>query len=429
MKISRVFIACAVLLFLVMLVIEYVRPKPFDWDTTYAHRDYNPFGCAVMDSVFSASLPNGYSVSPLTFGQLVLDSISHTSILVPNSSVQFDELMEKLHQHTNIILVNTEIYTYEDGYYYGDATNLLKDSLGLIQTRRNFSGYYYKQNLDFFKDAYKNQQHDLLVWKAGTGNYTTDLSTRILSPFVSMNDYKFSFNGRLRGKPLILSYYTNEDGKLSCDTIAAQFNIGNSKLIVLGTPRLFTNISVLTYGQSPMLMRLLSQVSEYPVIRLDPTEKTEIAGKSESELRVLLANPPLRWATYLILLLIVLAMFFTARRRQRVIPVITPPVNHSLAMVNHIGSLYFRRRDNADLLRKKYNYFVEDIRRRIMIDLDDSSQLNENLQALQDATGIGREELKTDLNLIQSLLDTEQKITNQQLMTSIDFLNKVLNNL
>ena len=211
------------------------------------------------------------------------------------------------------------------------------------------------------------------------------------------------------------------------DTVAAVITYKRGKIVAVTLPLMFTNYGVVECDVSTLVMRLLSQLDRYPVMRLDPNAKTEAGGVSESPLRYVLDQPPMKWAVWLTLLTVLLAMVFTARRRQRVIPVIEPPVNRTLEMVKHIGSLYFHRHDNADLLTKKYQFFVDEVRRLTMIDLNDDNHIDDAYLQLQQASGIPRDELRQQLHDIVGW--TAEQPDDRTLMRCIDYLNHVLSKL
>ena len=76
------------------------------------------------------------------------------------------------------------------------------------------------------------------------------------------------------------------------------------------------------------------------------------------------------------MLVLVLFMVFTARRRQRAIPVIREPANRNLEFAELIGTLYYQKKNHADLVRKKFIYFAESLRRNIQVDVEDDSDDN-----------------------------------------------------
>ena len=68
------FIGGLVLLFAFFVMVEYQMPHRFSWNPTYSHRDAQPLGCQLFDSVMSSSLPLGYTVENRTPWQLLEDS-------------------------------------------------------------------------------------------------------------------------------------------------------------------------------------------------------------------------------------------------------------------------------------------------------------------------------------------------------------------
>lgn len=83
MKGSHWFIVGIIIFLLLMFAIECRLPKKFVWNPTFSHYDKQPFGCAVFDSLLSASLPMGYSLSRETFYQMERnDTVSCRGILL-----------------------------------------------------------------------------------------------------------------------------------------------------------------------------------------------------------------------------------------------------------------------------------------------------------------------------------------------------------
>jgi len=85
---------------------------------------------------------------------------------------------------------------------------------------------------------------------------------------------------------------------------------------------------------------------------------------SFSAFQYIFSNEALRWAFWLLLLLFALIYAFDSKRRQRMIPVISPLRNTSLDFVRTIGRLYFQRRDNHNLATKMAVHFQDQVRTR-----------------------------------------------------------------
>ena len=137
--------------------------------------------------------------------------------------------------------------------------------------------------------------------------------------------------------------------------IAISYRIGEGELILVSAPLLLTNYSIISGEGWQIVGRLMNRLKDYPVIRSESYMSATAATES-SPFHVFLQQPPLRWALYLSALTILVFCIFTARRRQRAIPVVDKPQNRNLEFVCLIGSLYWQQHDNAGLLAKKLAY-------------------------------------------------------------------------
>jgi hypothetical protein len=79
-------------------------------------------------------------------------------------------------------------------------------------------------------------------------------------------------------------------------------------------------------------------------------------------LRYILTTEPLKWAYYVTVLGLLFFILFEAKRKQRPIPVLTPPRNESMDFIKTIGNLYFEKGDHKNLASKKIQYLLEFIR-------------------------------------------------------------------
>ena len=211
------------------------------------------------------------------------------------------------------------------------------------------------------------------------------------------------------------------------DTVAGIRDFGKGKIVVVSMPLLFSNYGILNDTIRPLVLRLLSQCSDLPMVRYDPSLISEMEQdeQEDSPLHYLLANRPLRWALYLALATVILFVLFSARRRQRVIPVIKPPVNHMMDFVKRIGGIYYKRHDNVDLLIKKYVTFGNELRTKAMINVDDYDHIDDELQSLSTRTGIPFKELQQQIYDVWSATNASS-INDKRLQQLIDAMNNIL---
>ena len=215
---------------------------------------------------------------------------------------------------------------------------------------------------------------------------------------------------------------------LVCDgkgrPVAIQAHIGEGELFLVTTPLLFTNYGMLDGRNASYIFRLLSSmgVGTLPLIRLE--SYGEGAQESGSLFRFFLKHPPLRWALYTTMLTLLLFMFFTARRRQRVIPVVQPPANEMLRFVQLIGHLYYQRKDYKEMIKKKYLYFCTEVKRLHGLDLQ-SGEPAETLNArLARKTGLPAEELWPAFRELNELLHNDTPADEAAMIRHIDRINE-----
>ena len=110
---------------------------------------------------------------------------------------------------------------------------------------------------------------------------------------------------------------------------------------------------------------------------------------------------------------ILLFLIFNARRRQRVIPVYKAPRNHNIEFVKLIGTLYWQRHDNNDLLQKKYATFVDAIRHSTAADITNIADDEENSQTIE------------TLKQLRFLVSNELQVSDPEMKKAIDSMNEI----
>ena len=135
MKGSRWFVVGITGFLLLMFVVECHLPKRFVWHPTFSHYDEQPFGCALLDSLLSASLPGKYALSRKTFYQLSSeDTTLRRGILAISenfalSDVDVNALLLMAGRGDNVMLV----------------TNLLPAKLeDTLKVHGNYSYFYFR---------------------------------------------------------------------------------------------------------------------------------------------------------------------------------------------------------------------------------------------------------------------------------------------
>lgn len=404
------FIIGILVLLTLFFVIEYQMPRRFQWVPTFAHGDPQPFGCLVFDSVLKASLPNGYTVEHRTVWQMEQDSIFTTPkaiIIISNEyqDMQTCRLICQLAKQGHIIVLATT-----DLYYWTDTLGI--DDI--YHTRFNVQAIagnlVSKGRLAWAEDTL--QQWPLYPQLVERTLIVPDsVKHEVLALFRFYDDFEIG------------SVATDESNEWSnfWQPVAVSFPIGKGELILVSAPLLLTNYMMVSSDGSQFIARLMDRVKNRPVIRTESYMKIT-ATEQQSPFYVLLKEPSLRWALYLTMLTILLFCFVSARRRQRVIPVVMPPENRNIEFVRLVGTLYWQHHDNAGLLAKKLAFTTDELRRQAGIDINSGDEAIAQLAA---QTGRNAEELRLLLQNIRQATSGNYDVSDEELKVFIDELDSL----
>jgi hypothetical protein len=161
-----------------------------------------------------------------------------------------------------------------------------------------------------------------------------------------------------------------------------QVPYGAGQLILHATPLAFTNIQMLRPGAHGYASGICSYLRPGK-IRWDaashkplplPSDEAEnqppnARGFEQSPLRYLLTQDELRWAWYLLLAVAALFVLFRSKRRQRIVPIVRPLRNTSLAFVESVGRLYFQQNDDRRLVHRIMKQFLYHLRTRYYLEI------------------------------------------------------------
>ncbi len=313
----------------IFLLVQLSRSKQFDWRVTYASADANPYGTVALQTLLRQSgyqLNNSYK----TFYELKDSIPTETALFAVARSMSVGT------EDTNALLQ----YVARGGhallmgdYFYGK----LADTLGISVDDNLFKG------------------GELFPQKDTLNLHLVNTSFDTLATFPVRNDHIHTHFGRVdsvRATVLI----RNEANQ----PVAIRVQHGQGTLILACTPMVLTNIHILSSDNARLASSLFSCLNSTAITR---TEYYHL-GRMEAgtPLRFILHNETLRWAYYLLMCLILLFIFFEAKRKQRIIPIIKPLENTTLEFVATIGNLYYQRGDHKNIAEKKITFFWDRVR-------------------------------------------------------------------
>ncbi|MGB3850097.1 MAG: DUF4350 domain-containing protein [Tunicatimonas sp.] len=343
---------------LVLLVlVEYLTPKPVDWSFTLERRDKSPYGTYVLDAVLEDVFPDQAVVrSQSSLFDLPTDEISDTNLLIIATEFSPDSL---------------------------DAAALLQqvDQGGGALVAASFYRGYFADTLQLEVDIRLAPalQADTLPQQTFDQTYFTAYDSARTTVLARDGD----------AHPVLL-----------------RMRLGAGALILSSVPYRFTNYHLLKENGAGATSRMLSYL---PVRDVHWTEYYQ-TGRREATtpLRYVLSEPALRWALYLTLGGLLLFMVLEAKRKQRAIPVVKPPANTTLEFVGTVSKLFLRTRDHKNIADKQVHYLLDELRTRYRLD---TSTLDEAFaDRLAHKSGRSKEE-------VQRLIATIRRVQQQETLS------------
>lgn len=455
MKSSRNFLFAMLVLFVLFCLLQVNLPKKFVWSPTFSHVDKQPFGCFVFDSVLTQSLPNGYHVTKKTFFQLdqehAKEKISVLMVVDQHNLKQLDVkyLCNIARRGGKVMVVASS--SLDDGR---NADTVVVDELERTFKVRIEDGMYFSlRGILAGLKAHDNDMYDTIYWNnretmyaaqsyrmfynmvGGTLFVDSVPKVKRLAYTLSAAGYDYKLDSLYVGDFTRFDTIVDEKERIErIDTFAIKkvptavsVPYGKGEVIFVSSPLLFTNYGMLEGNTSVYIFRLMSYLADLPVYRTEAYVKTDAMLVAEqSPFREFIKRPPLRWALYLALLGVVLFMIFTARRRQRVIPIMSKPANRSLEFIQLIGTLYYQRKNHVDLVRKKFKLFAEELRKTAGVDISDVNTDDREYLLLAEKTGMNSDRLKKVIRQIRLVLHSEGNISVEEMRSLIDAMDTIV---
>lgn len=459
MKLNRGFIAFLVVMFALIILSQYLQPRHFVWRATFSSHDRQPLGCYVFDSIMHKSMGNNYVVTRKTFYQLNHEkSKKPRSILLITDKFEYvqrdiDQMDSLLKKGNRIMIASYYEYDEVDSNEFSDtlstADSIKQEKYGITTTP--FSSRYGAtwDNVQSFTDnwktpllkSYTNGNHlDTLYWSGLPSVYKKQaykVEKALNIGRVVVFDEDSTRWERIATVKTIIDY-TDTNGvesRVPVQTpVVVRQKVGKGELILVATPLLMTNYGILNRQTGPYIMRLMTMLSDRQVVRTTAYMKSADEEFNEQEaqsspMRELLERPPLRHAFWLAMFGVLLFFIFTARRRQRIIPVIRRPQNNSLEFVKMIGTLYFQKHQNADLVVKRWIIFVDDVRRLSGIDIAEEQPTDETIHELAMKSSIDEADVKADMAELRTVIDGRTDVSNKLMRHCIDIMNTITDKL
>jgi hypothetical protein len=365
---------------LLVILVEWLSPKPINWTSTYSQEDKNPFGSYILYDLLAD--------------------------IFPGSSIQ--TLNENLYE-----LERTEELADGNYIFIADEFNIGEEDIDILLRQAD------KGNSIFIAShSFPQYLKDTLLFETESLFFVTDsIGLNLVHPRIkSQKDYYF--------KRVDLFYTfkpTSAKEKKSTYQILGNSSTGEPTFIriAFGSGYFYLNTMPLAYTNYNMLYRqnasyIASSLSYLPVRATFWDEYyKKYRTQSQTPLRFIISQPPLKWALYLTLVSLALFIIFEAKRKQRIIPIVKPLNNTTLEFTETVGRLYFQNKDHKNIADKKITYFLDYLRTHYYVK---TTEIDEELyNQLADKTGINKEEISRLFKQIQNIR-SRKNITEAELL-------------
>lgn len=461
---QKIYTALSVAVIAILLYFLFTMHVPYVWVPTFEHKSKEPLGCAMFDSLMSASLPQGYEVKSdvpkdldpstdallyckvslgdfqtkyenksqeIARGRQIMNFVArggHVIVATANiNNYSYDSSKDSLlivygleaHYNQNVIVEGHKIRVREfpktkDGTYVDHRIDSHHTQSELDRMSGNNN---YRQHLYGLVQRMKDdkQAKDTLTWVDGNEAFE-------VSPLLTVDPNLWNL---CTTKHRVLMTYKFDGWHKEAVAFQARYTSGGS-ITFVATPLLFTNYAVMDPSARQLTQRLIAPVKDLHLVRIEgrnkPSEKELIAKKDDFSF--IRRHQSLKYAMYVFLTALILAFINYSRRRMRAIPL--PPVekNVTLDFARFMGTFHYRRHDYKQVLLSQYQTMLHQLGEVTIKDVDrmTSSELKD---LIVDKTQLPPGDVGMLTRVVLKLQNTDETLTQEDMMKLLDVIRQI----
>ena len=359
----------------IIILFAYLRPEKADWTPSFSPQRSIPFAAQVLFRELS---------SVRTELRRVADKpIYNTLSTLPDDQSSIYFFLNNRFEPSSLDIEKLLEYAARGGTVFISTNSMadeLLDTLGIrpqyefVGVRNNVE-WFYEDNVSLSLTSYSDS-----TWPASVASgywwYESNDSTHVV----------------------IGSFDNTHPNFIACA-------FGDGMFYLHTFPYMFSNYHMLYGNNHGYVSRAFAEIPEADVLLWDAYYLSSLGGRAQTPLAALNRYQSFRWAYWLGIAGIGFFLFFTAKRRQRVIPILKPKRNTTLDFVRTIGDLYFHRADHADLIRKKITILQAQIQKQYRITVNEFSA--DEAADVAVCSGLDRASIESLFKLVRSLRDNE----------------------
>lgn len=335
--------------------LRYCSPEKFVWFATFSKYDDQPFGSKFVYQSLEDFFGEGnlVTVDSSAYKFLSGNDLSNCNyILIDNDFEMTDdsekEILKFVENGSNVFLVSGSTYYYAMEDIYAELGFNIR--------------YFYDSDME--KIIVENDSTKY-IYNFINPNLRTE-SGYMFSKGVSTNYVELDDTTTATALGYVNEQYPN----------FMRFKYGKGYFYVLSSPYAFTNYYLFQYDNYEYISKALSYLPKQKTY-WDEYYKNELYKdyvlneKAQSPLRYVLQEPPLKAAFYVGLIGIIVFMVFSAKRKQKFIPIYEPPRNTTLDFVQTVANLYYRQSTHRKIALKKIKFFFDYVRNRFRLNTNE----------------------------------------------------------
>jgi hypothetical protein len=390
MKDLKIYLIIATTLFAIYVIANLNKPQEVNWTPTFSNADKIPYGTRVLYERAGDIFP-GSAIKPKRdpiYNTITEDSIKASSYIIIAASLNITTPDFK--QLKKYVAAGNDVFIAA-GFLGTDIEKELK-----IKIANKFAINGNDHTLIHFVNPALSPEVNYFVDKGVTAGYYDKFDTVRAVVVGETDDHKANL---------------------------LKYPIGKGNLYLTPNPGMFTNYSLLKPQGAEWASTALSMVKKTSEIVWDEYY-SQGSGEDDSPMRVFLGNAQLKAAYYLALFSLLIFVLYEIKRRQRIIPVIKPLENSTVDFVNVVGQVYYERRDNINIARKKMQYFWAYARETYRIKANRPGP--EFVEELVNRTGVA-EDLARGLSGAFIFISTHDIVTDQELISLNQLIEQFYN--
>ncbi|MFY7814681.1 MAG: hypothetical protein ACOVRK_05745 [Chryseobacterium taeanense] len=381
-KTFKIYAVIFIVVMIILALFEVNKAETTDWRKNFDINQKSPFGLYVFNHEVNTLFKNKIKkINQTPYDYYQSEKKPHNILVIEEEidTESWGKILDQVSEGSDAMLIVSEM------------PKEVSDSIGYYDSQISFED---KNVLKLTDKKYQNDFIHLDKFPSGRGFTFIKPGVEVLGKTVEKNN--------------------------SDQANFIKIKLGEGNIYVHCEPLFISNYYLLKRGNVKYAQDVFSYLEDRETVWFVEND----AKVSQFFLRFILSNPALKYAWWVLLGGLVLFIFFNAKRKQRIVPIIEPLKNTSVDFVKSIGNLYLQEGDFHDMMAKKAQYFLNKIRMDLLIDTQNLDE--EFAKKLHLKTGKSIEMIDEAIKLIKKAQDPYAQVMKEDLAKMNKLLDEII---